>query len=196
MAPARKTTISTLSNATNQSASRLMSLAPELRNRIYEFIFEDQMVTLKSKSKSNPSGRSKVPGILMTCKQTYTESLHIFFNKSVFLFTSMQKLGSWMRNIGPANRRVVGRVDFRTHHNAVNKGLGEHSLEPWHGGIAVKIGVVEQELKRHGVVLGEGMLRVRVVCPIFDVEAIFSKVVGEDGVEKIVKGGCLEIVNY
>ncbi|KAK4494394.1 hypothetical protein PRZ48_014692 [Zasmidium cellare] len=195
MAPTRKTTVSVLHNASDQSTSRLMSLAPELRNRIYEFVFEDETVTLKAKSTNNPEGRSRVPGVLLACKQTYIESLQIFFNKSIFLFTSMQKLSAWMRNIGPQNRRCVAHVDFRTHHNKVNKGLRHHSLDPWLTGIAVKVMAVEEEVKRHGVVLAEGMVRLRVVCPIADIESVWAMAVIGDGVWEVVQVDCLEIVN-
>ena len=51
-----------------------LALPAELRNRIYEMALEDEIITITDMK----SARSTPPGVLIACKQMYTEGLGLF----------------------------------------------------------------------------------------------------------------------
>ncbi|KAK4494392.1 hypothetical protein PRZ48_014690 [Zasmidium cellare] len=105
--------ITTLQNASGQENSGLFKLPAGLRNRIYELAFKDTTVCVRSKTKNEPDGATVVPGLLLACKLLYAEALQIHFANTIFEFTSTTRIAQWLRNIGPENRELVARVDFR-----------------------------------------------------------------------------------
>lgn len=108
--PPRKNTITTLQNASDQSDSRLFSLAPELRNHIYELVFDGSEVRIKETP--DAKGRTRVLGILMACKQAYVETLQLHFSMSTLQFYDRNRMIKWLRNIGSIHRRLITRIDF------------------------------------------------------------------------------------
>ncbi|KAF2162705.1 hypothetical protein M409DRAFT_58113 [Zasmidium cellare ATCC 36951] len=61
----------------DEPESRLLGLAPELRNRIYDMVFEDNEVDWNSAT-------SPPPGLLLACKQTHTEAIGACYELSTF----------------------------------------------------------------------------------------------------------------
>lgn len=165
MAPhPRYNTVTTLQNAQDQSQSRLFALAPELRNRIYELVLEDGTVSVESRKKNNPKGKSKVPGVLLACKQAYAESLQIFFSLTTFVFTNNGKLAEWLQNIGPQNRSLVSRIDFVIPSWATTPWWFAHIRpSPLRYAIELKIRNIYRELERRRVMdLRQDVVKVRV----------------------------------
>ncbi|KAK5136631.1 hypothetical protein LTR08_002645 [Meristemomyces frigidus] len=77
-----------------QDQSPLMRLAPELRNRIYQMVFEDTEVVLPDASKSHQGGM-RVPGILMACRQVHEEAVGLFYSNAVFTTSEHPRLLLW-----------------------------------------------------------------------------------------------------
>jgi len=65
-------------NIATQEDSPLLRLPPELRNLIYEHALHGTVVTLREHQ------LSKVPGVLLACKQTYGEATAIFYTTASF----------------------------------------------------------------------------------------------------------------
>lgn len=160
MAPRpRNNTITILRNAADQNNSRLFYLAPELRNRIYELVLENETVCVSSRTVDNPLARTKVPGILLSCKHTYVETLQIFFSKSIFELTSISKMLQWLRSIGPQNRALVSRIDFRLPSFSPNR--LRQLLEDRSGYETNKLHQVRGALSRRQVTIPRGKLRLK-----------------------------------
>lgn len=82
-----------------QSDSSLLALPAELRNRIYDLVFEDciQDVTIRRPKSQTPSN------LLLTCKQAYQEAIGIYYSNVVVSSTETSDLIHWIRSI-PAER--------------------------------------------------------------------------------------------
>lgn len=110
--PHHKSTITTLSNAADQSKCRLFRLPAEIRNSIYELAFENEVVFVGTKIKKKPQARAKVQGILLACKQTYAETLQLHFSISTFQFDNKNRIMQWLRNIGLQHRILITQIEF------------------------------------------------------------------------------------
>ncbi|KAF2162706.1 hypothetical protein M409DRAFT_58114 [Zasmidium cellare ATCC 36951] len=98
------------------TTSRLLGLPPELRNRIYEFVFEDSEVTIRAHRNGIPCCTYEPPslGILMTCRQTYREATDIFYSVTTFYFTWRMALVEFLRSLPPRHARMVSTIRFDT----------------------------------------------------------------------------------
>lgn len=61
-----------------QTQSRLMQLPPEIRDQIYELLFEDCIVRV------NVYKWSKPPGVLLTCKEIHCEAIGVYYRNATF----------------------------------------------------------------------------------------------------------------
>lgn len=66
---------------THNSASPLLALPAELRNKIYDFVFAEQAVTICSHQPTFLQSSS----LARACRQTRHETLALFYNRSYFL---------------------------------------------------------------------------------------------------------------
>lgn len=76
------------STATSSSSSRLLSLPPELRVMIFEFVLISGRITI------SPSAVPAWPALLSTNRQVREEALKIWYGKNLFSFTVVDCDGS------------------------------------------------------------------------------------------------------
>lgn len=72
-----------------QSASKLMSLPPELRNRIFEIVSLETTINYawSWRGASRPYSRHRLtiaPGHVLACKQLYLESIDVLYANASF----------------------------------------------------------------------------------------------------------------
>ena len=91
-----------------QEQPRLMSLPPELRIHIYETVFAGCTIHILS-LQSSPGLLSRPPGLLLSCKQAYTESIDIYYAKCTFSFSRSchRSLIPWIKQIGASRVRDI-----------------------------------------------------------------------------------------
>lgn len=72
--------------AAQQPRSGLLELPPELRNRIYEVTFTDEVGLVHKPSTVDTDARCLIatPGILLTCQQIYKDSVERRLHHEVF----------------------------------------------------------------------------------------------------------------
>lgn len=94
--------------------SRLLELPAELRNRIYEFVFADSEVHVRKKDIfTHLRYRPPHAGILMACRQTYSESLTIFYDFTTF-YLGPNIMGFFLRSLPHRNACLVSKVRLDT----------------------------------------------------------------------------------
>jgi len=101
----------------------LMTLPPELRNRIYEDVFANQPVSIEYQEahKDAPvtcNTKSVTPGILLASRKTYIEAIGIYYALSTFTFSehhhfrSFRTLYTWLNSIPKQNVAVMTDVRY------------------------------------------------------------------------------------
>lgn len=111
-----------------QSASPLLRLPAELRNRIYELALTRQGPRKMIKAWDRP-GRQ--PGLTRTCRAIRAEALPIFYSINEFLTSPLcpedeQVMSAWLRAIERENREHLDHVlmlkwDFMRYNSAVER---------------------------------------------------------------------------
>ncbi|KAK5111469.1 hypothetical protein LTR62_004921 [Meristemomyces frigidus] len=89
-----------------QPESPLLALPPELRNLIYEHAF-DRFSARFEFAKWYPP-----PGILLSCKQVYHESLSIFYATAAFRSTSRNLIEQRLLRLRRRHRKLVSRLQL------------------------------------------------------------------------------------
>lgn len=107
MARRVKQPLEPLKNASSQPDSSLFKLPAELRNRIYELVFEGAKVTIPVRD------RSTNPHTLTTCKAIYAEARQIFHNKCHFRLHNAKRLRCWLDNIGSASAKSLTSLEIQ-----------------------------------------------------------------------------------
>lgn len=74
--------------AVDSNDSPLLNLPAELRNSIYELVFEDQGRV----STFVKGAQGKAPGLLMACRQTYSEGINMYYHGSVLYVATRFKM--------------------------------------------------------------------------------------------------------
>ncbi|KAK4617817.1 hypothetical protein CLAFUW4_12533 [Fulvia fulva] len=111
--PRRKKTIDDIvSTATTQTQSRLLGVPVAVRNRIYELVFKKEGTCHVShrRKDGNPKGLIRVPGLLLACKQTYAESVQLFYGKTIFTCSAPYRLEQWPRKLASTHRVLVKKI--------------------------------------------------------------------------------------
>ncbi|KAK3110783.1 hypothetical protein LTR53_014580 [Teratosphaeriaceae sp. CCFEE 6253] len=113
---AAPTDMRTLGVCALQTGSTLLDLPPELRNLIYETLFEDHIAewTFGKFCKS--------PNILLACKRIYIEAISVFYCRATFRAQSLKLLESRLRRLRSCHRRMITRLDIDTQHSFTREG--------------------------------------------------------------------------
>lgn len=77
---------------TDQSASPIFKLPPELRNAIYSLVFQDHTVEVVSVERYL---KAQPPGLLITCKQLYTEAVEVYYSNVAAEGKSVDDVFDW-----------------------------------------------------------------------------------------------------
>lgn len=96
-------------------ASRLLSLPPELRNRIYEYVVtSEDCLLIPSICKHRDLPSAEQPGLTRVNRQLRKESLAMFYTQNIFTAhihrCDFGFLIDWMNSIGVDNRQRICRV--------------------------------------------------------------------------------------
>ncbi|PIA89163.1 hypothetical protein CB0940_06781 [Cercospora beticola] len=108
----------TASKQYRKRPSYFLRLPPELRNRIYEEAFNTTVSF--SQSYKRPPKWYKNNGIVLACKQTYTDSIGLYYICHKFNFSSsgpeeMAKFcTTWLRNIKGEYRKLIRHIELDT----------------------------------------------------------------------------------
>lgn len=110
--------------------SRLLSLPPELRNRIYEYV-------LTRRHRLLPWKRQNIypvePALTRTCRQMRSEALGVFYHDNTFVApvletdkqVTVERAIGWYKRIGAANAEfLVNREEF----GALERALSEKKM--------------------------------------------------------------------
>ncbi|KAF2830946.1 hypothetical protein CC86DRAFT_274809, partial [Ophiobolus disseminans] len=101
----------------NQTASFLLRLPGELRNRIYTYTLGGWTWTRRSdeakpKENGQPRGQSGIR-LLATCHQIHAEALFLPFALNTFAFADVPVLHMWLRTLSPQRRAVITSIKLR-----------------------------------------------------------------------------------
>lgn len=129
-----------------------------MRNGIYELAFEDHPDHSAEDTSYFP--RFKAPSLL-TRKHIYAEALQIFFAHTRFTFETKTALMHWLVNIGPQNRPVVKKIDLRLSSSNTYRSLKRWDTDSLSEAMEKEIGELMGILRKKGVELRTGMLRIR-----------------------------------
>ncbi|KAF7187485.1 hypothetical protein HII31_11109 [Pseudocercospora fuligena] len=106
-----------LDNADPQTASDLMGkLSAEIRNHIWDLVFESPTVIVRSISATKPN--TPPPGILLSCKQAYYEAIKLHWSNSTFYIFGPSP-HRWIANIGRRRRELLKDVRVNTQEPAL-----------------------------------------------------------------------------
>ncbi|PPJ60718.1 hypothetical protein CBER1_03474 [Cercospora berteroae] len=94
-------------------------LPPELRNRIYEEAFGTTVTRTPLHRRLEASEGNH--GIILACKQTYSEAIGLYYSCSTFKFSGesdafwmIQLCVEWLGNMWRAHRGMIERIEFDT----------------------------------------------------------------------------------
>ncbi|MCJ1333450.1 hypothetical protein MMC10_010149 [Thelotrema lepadinum] len=95
---------------TTQPNSSLLSLPPEIRNDIYERVFDYMVFDARSLSYGPRNFTAK--NLLLTCKQIHTEAIKVFYSTTTFHFVPHESIPfrSWICKFGPARVSLMKDV--------------------------------------------------------------------------------------
>ncbi|KAK4506323.1 hypothetical protein PRZ48_000053 [Zasmidium cellare] len=90
-------------NLSNNEAP-FFRLSAELRNQIYELVYQDAIITIPT------TPNTTYPGLLLACKQTYHESLKIFYDLFELHSTSTKWLRKGLQRMAREKRDLLQAV--------------------------------------------------------------------------------------
>lgn len=93
-------------------------LPPEVRNHIYEYIFSADVVTIEiRRDESHPLRRrpyysrtDPAPGILLSCKQAYTEANGLYYALSQINVNDRETLLQWLKKLPQKRRGLIREI--------------------------------------------------------------------------------------
>lgn len=86
---------------TSQSTpSSFLRLSPELRNQIYQHIYASSTVHVGVDT----------PGLLLTNRQSYSESIDLFYSVTAFYVEDWDALLKWLKHLPPARRKLIVEI--------------------------------------------------------------------------------------
>ena len=97
-----------------QKQSAFLRLPPEIRNMVYELIFQGEVTNIPSYSKIRETGKIRAPALLRTCKQVHYEALAMYYSLAMFFFSRITTNGAkrWIEAIGHARIALVSSACF------------------------------------------------------------------------------------
>ena len=141
-----------------QTQSPLLRLPPELRNRIYNMVLENQEISLRDHYCAKRRHFVVIPtGLLLACHQTYKECIEMFY--STAMFTARADSGEWLADLPRKYARLLRSVTYDTASLVPVRDERYH----WAGYLPElaerTIHNVTYALERRGVVLREGTIK-------------------------------------
>ena len=137
----------------DQSTSRLLSLPRELRDEIWRQTFVDDVVQL-----DRTEGQSTAPGLLLACRQSHLEAIHLYYKHATFFFCSGKKCSRWLEKVARCHQHLhpVARLHFETAASQIR-----HVAATWHSpeDAKVALAVFHLDLLHHGVKIGERVVQ-------------------------------------
>ena len=99
-----------------QPQSTIMNLPAELRNMIFREYFEDLEVLVPTRCMQNNWGRTKLPPLLLACKQLHAEATGLYYLSTTFKFPEKrgERLKQWLKKIGTTRTSLIRRVRIDT----------------------------------------------------------------------------------
>lgn len=85
--------------------SRLLNLPAELRLKIYEYVFEGHIISIRERN--GRFGKPSPPSLLPTCKQIYTEAVDIFYACATFSFNYYEVTRTALSLLPSSRRKMV-----------------------------------------------------------------------------------------
>lgn len=153
--------------------SPLLKLPAELRNRIYEALFQEHAVDLSANDLLNRIRKRFRPEktdhpLLLVCKQVRAEARGLFFSLSTFKTPHAWQVGRIFRNLEPSLMQLITKIDLDNAYGARLSGQYRHA-SGFHG-LAIKaqleLFVFREEAKREGLQLNPtSQLRSTIVSP-------------------------------
>lgn len=137
----------------DQSASRLLSLPRELRDMIWVMTYTDDTVQL-----DRTEAQSTAPGLLVACKQSYSEAINLYYKHSTFFFRSGKKCSQWLGRISRSHIHTVTRLRFDTATTHMCLFGTPCSAED----ARVALAVFHMDLIDHGIKIGERVVKASV----------------------------------
>ncbi|KAF2162642.1 hypothetical protein M409DRAFT_26883 [Zasmidium cellare ATCC 36951] len=174
--------------ATTIHTNRLLTLPPELRNKVYTLTLIQPTAIQISERSTAPStaaqgatlhyNRLIEPALLFSCRQIRFEALPIFYGENVFFTALKDAIAPWLLAIGPAKAGMVRHVwGFRP---------SRYFDYAWAKGLA---GGIERELAKAGCGLGGGVFRMPFGCERFPGKVFWTS--GEADVVFVSEEGCI-----
>lgn len=105
-------------------SSSLLQLPAEIRNRIYDFVFENSLVRVHTKwvpalflqdfTVSGHKARRQF-NFVRSCRQIYAETLSMWYQAVTLEIRNASTLLAWVEMLPKAQKRLVQRVEFTQH---------------------------------------------------------------------------------
>ncbi|KAK4618076.1 hypothetical protein CLAFUW4_11776 [Fulvia fulva] len=98
--------------SSEQQDSKFLSLPPEIRNRIYGFVFFSSVRKWPGKALDTRKNKavSTAEPLVMVCKQLHAEALPVFYAETTFLFGHALSFKHWTRAIGQQKCQMLRDV--------------------------------------------------------------------------------------
>lgn len=96
-----------------EQRSRLLTLPPELRNRIYEYVFLDHLLAWHLDGSGQKA--RKIPSILQTCHNIRNEAKSLFYSDETFTMERCfqdpreHRMGDWAQISNPEKKESILR---------------------------------------------------------------------------------------
>lgn len=157
-----------------------MNLPPELRNIIYEMVFDSTIIHIAKKT-GGPRTRKpaqQAPALLLSCRQTHDEATKIYYSRTTFDFDCVRRLSAWTRKIGSLRRRTVEHVRLPSPRPAVWTLVSPRAMEDIANDTAAQMAAAAAKSK-----LLPGVLRMDICLP--GKEGGFEQIWTSDPVERM-----------
>jgi hypothetical protein len=83
-----------------QSPALFLRFSPELRNQIYQHLSTSSVVRTATDT----------PGLLLTCKQIYTECTDLLYASTAFYVEDWDTLLRWLKQLPPGRKNLVADI--------------------------------------------------------------------------------------
>lgn len=152
-----------IATTTAAQQSLLLSLPPELRNRIYELVLiDEEFIPLRQDSEDTkavtragqrvrkPLVETTIeePPLLQSCRQIRNEAIQIYYARNTFVCESTTRLVHWLGKLGNHGQKMLR--DVRMKIVTYSRGLSGDFKQ---GLLALKLKVIEKRIRRSTIVM-------------------------------------------
>jgi len=104
-----------------QRTSAFLQLPAELRNRIYQLLFESSVFDIRtgrllkvfSGLYAHAHAHVRTPGLLLASKQVYTEAINFYYELSTFSSGWVPDLGNWLKGLSSERQMQLCHLRYR-----------------------------------------------------------------------------------